>query len=189
MKKLITLTALVVSTVVLAQTPTAPVIEATYYPVKNTSIKQVWDTTTNMTVPATGTNITWDYTFANGKFTNICDTFSFKFIDPSQTPYNSHFPTATHATFVRTPFQNPSDSLYNYWQVNYNGLFNQGGYNIKNAFDSTIINTPQEFFAPSLITYQDSYTDTVYAVLFANNFSGQRVKIKEIGRASCRETV
>ncbi len=179
MKKLITLAALVLSTVVLAQTPTAPVIEATYYPVKNTSIKQVWDTTTNMTVPATGTNITWDYTFANGKFTNICDTFSFKFIDPSLTPYSSHFPTATHATFVRTPFQNPSDSLYNYWQVNYNGLFNQGGYNIKNEFDSTIINTPQEFFAPSLITYLDSYTDTVYAVLFANNFSGQRVKIKD----------
>jgi len=177
MKKLITLVAVVLSTVVLAQT-TPPVIEGTYFPVRNTSIKQVWDTTTNMTVPATGTNITWDYTFANGKFNNICDTFSFKFIDPAATPYFNYFPTATHATFIRTPFKNPSDSTYGYWQVNYDGLFSQGGFCIKSLFDSTLINYPQEFYAPSKINYLDSYTDTVRSVIFANNYGGQKVKIK-----------
>lgn len=179
MKRLMTLIATAASAIAIAQTPTAPVIEGTYFPVRNTSIKQVWDTTTNMIIPATGTNVTWDYTFANGQFVNVCDTFSFKFIDPSATPYNSHFPTSTHATFVRTPFKNPSDSLYNYWQVNYGGLFNQGGYCIKNGYDSTIVNAPQEFFAPSLINFGDSYTDTVYTVLYAKNFGGQKVKIKE----------
>jgi hypothetical protein len=179
MKKLIALAAVLFSAMMLAQTPTAPVIEGTYFPVRNTSIKQVWDTTTNMSVPATGTNITWDYTFANGAFNNICDTFSFKFIDPSQTPYNSHFPTATHATFIRTPFRNPSDSTYGYWQVNYDGLFSQGGYCIKNEFDSTLISTPQEFFTPGLISFNDSYTDTVYTVLYANKYAGQRAKIKD----------
>lgn len=179
MKRLITLLATAASAIAFAQTPTAPVIEGTYFPVRNTSIKQVWDTTTNMMVPATGTNITWDYTFANGQFINVCDTFSFKFIDPSQTPYNSHFPTSTHATFVRTPFRNPSDSTYSYWQVNYDGLYNQGGYCTKHEFDSTIISTPQEFFAPSLISLNDSHTDTVYSVLFANNYAGQRAKIKD----------
>lgn len=179
MKKLVILIAFATAALVNAQTPTAPVIEGTYYPVRNTSIKQVWDTTTNMSVPATGTNITWDYTFANGKFTNICDTFSFKFIDPAQTPYNSYFPTSTHATFVRTPFANPSDSLYSYWQVNYNGLFNQGGFCIKHAFDSTIVSTPQEFYSPSLIHYLDSYTDTVHTLVWAKRFGNQKVKIKE----------
>jgi len=179
MKKLATLIATAASAIAFAQTPTAPVIEGTYYPVRNTSIKQVWDTTTNMTVPATGTNITWDYTFANGKFSNICDTFSFKFIDPAATPYNSMFPTSTHATFVRTPFANPSDSLYNYWLVNYQGLYNLGGYCTKHAFDSTVKNTPKEFFSPSLINYTDSYTDTVYTVLYAKNWGGYKVKIKE----------
>jgi hypothetical protein len=179
MKKLFTLIAIAAATLGNAQTPTAPIIEGTYYPVRNTSIKQVWDTTTNMSVPATGTNITWDYTIANGKFINICDTFSFKFIDPTQTPYNGYFPTATHATFVRTPFANPSDSLYNYWQVNYNGLFNQGGFCVKHAFDSTIVNTPQEFFSPTLIGYLDSYTDTVHTLVWAKRFGNQKVKIKE----------
>ena len=80
MKKLITLTALVVSTVVLAQTPTAPVIKAKYYTMKNTAMNQVWDNTKNMKVPATRTNITSKKTFAKGKYTNIFTSFSFKFI-------------------------------------------------------------------------------------------------------------
>ncbi len=180
MKKLFTLTALALSTLVLAQTPTPPVIEGTYYPVRNTSIKQVWDTTFNsMTVPVMGQNVTWDYRITSGQFTNIVDTFSFKFIDPAATPYFNYFPTATHATYVRTPFKNPSDSTYSYWQVNYNGLFNQGGFCTKKAFDSTIINTPQEFFSPSLINYLDSYTDTVRTVVMAKKFGNQKVKIKE----------
>jgi len=179
MKKLITFLTLALSTSVVAQAPTPPVIAGTYFPVRNTSIKQVWDTTFNsIAVPAMGQNMVWDYRTTNGQFTNIVDTFSFKFIDPAATPYFNYFPTATHATFIRTPFKNPSDSTYGYWQVNYDGLFSQGGFCIKSMFDSTIVSYPQEFYAPNLISYLDSYTDTVRSLVFANNFGGQKIKIK-----------
>lgn len=178
MKKLFTLFLFLSSIQFFAQTP--PVVEGTYYPVRNTSIKQVWDTTLgSMSVPAMGQNMLWDYTNLNGQFNNIADTFSFAFKDPAQTPYASYFPTATHATFMRTPFDNVSDSLYSYWQVNQSGLFNVGGYSKKHAYDTVLYNNPMEFFAPNLIHYLDNYKDTSFSVIFAKKLYGQRVKIKE----------
>jgi hypothetical protein len=179
MKRLITVLLLLLSsTTFFAQTP--PIIEGTYYPVRNTSIKQVWDTTLgSMSVPAMGQNMLWDYSNLNGQFNNIADTFSFAFKDPAQTPYASYFPSATHATFMRTPFNNVSDSLYSYWQVNQKGLFNVGAYSKKNAFDTVLYNNPMEFFAPNLIYYLDNYIDTSRAVIYAKKLFGQRVKIKE----------
>lgn len=161
----------------------APVIEGTYYPVKNTKIKQVYDIAGGMMVPSIGINQVWDYRFSNNQFLNVTDTFDFGFYHPSTTPYANLFPNATHATYVRTPFNNPSDSLYFYWEVTPAGLFNLGGYNIKNAFDSTIIHQNKEFFAPSLIKYQDSIRDTIRTTIFANKYPVNsvpvRVKIKQ----------
>ena len=110
MKKNLTLLLFIFTLSVTAQGPT---IEGTYLPVKGTSVKQVWDTTNfSMSIPTSGPNQIWDYTTANGQFTNIVDTFQIKTFDAATAPYSQYFPTATHATFLRTPFNNPSDSLY-----------------------------------------------------------------------------
>jgi len=178
MKKLFTLFLFLSTIEFFAQTP--PIIEGTYYPVRNTSIKQVWDTTLgSMSMPAMGANVIWDYTNLNGQFNNIADTFSFAFKDPAQTPYASYFPSATHATFMRTPFNNVSDSLYSYWQVNQKGLYNVGAYSKKNTFDTVLYNNPMEFYAPNLVKYLDNYTDTSRSIIYAKKLFGQRVKIKE----------
>jgi len=180
MKKLLTIIAFATASITSAQAPTPPVIEGTYYPVRNTSIKQVWDITPgNMAKPTMGQNMVWDYTNANGQFTIINDTFSFAFKDPAQTPYSSYFPAATHATYMRTPFNNISDSLYFYWHVNYQGLFNVGGFSKKHEYDSVIYTNPMEFYAPSLITYLTSHTDTSYSIIYAKRLSGFKAKIKE----------
>lgn len=176
MKKLFTLALVCVYTLINAQ---APVIEGTYLPVKNTKIKQVWDITQgSMAVPSVGPNQVWDYRFSNNQFLNVVDTFDFGFFAPQSTPYFQYFPNATHATFVRTPFNNISDSLYYYWIINQDGLFNLGGFNIQDTYDSTITNLKPEYYAPSLIKYGDTYTDTVVSIGFANNYSGYKAKIK-----------
>jgi hypothetical protein len=157
----------------------APVIEGTYLPVKNTKIRQVWDITPgSMSVPSVGTNMVWDYRFSNNQFLNVVDTFDFGFYDPQSTPYSQYFPGATHASFVRTPFNNISDSLYYYWEINQDGLFNLGGFNIQETYDSTIININKEFYAPNTINYGDSYSDTLYSIGYANNYQGYKARIK-----------
>lgn len=178
MKKLFTYALIIVATISFAQAP--PVIEGTYMPVRNTKIKQVWDVTPgSMSVPSIGTNQVWDYRFTNNQFLNVVDTFDFGFYDPSATPYAQYFPGATHATFVRTPFDNFSDSLYYYWEINHEGLYNLGGFNIRSKYDSTIVNDQKDFFAPSTISYQDVMTDTIFSTIFANNISGYKAKIRE----------
>ncbi len=179
MKKLITIFLLASSTIGFAQ---GPVIEGTYYPVRNTSIKQVWDTAHGtLAIPATGPNQVWDYTFGNGQFTHIADTFRFKFLDPSTTPYAQYFPTATHAVYIRTPLQgNPSDSLYQYFLVDNAGLHSIGGFNIQHQFDSTIVYNPTEFYAPSEMPYLYTKIDTSRYTGYANDFSGFKGKIKGV---------
>lgn len=158
-----------------------PVLEGTYFPVKNTSIKQVWDvTSTTMAVPQIGQNMTWDYSFANNQFLNVTDTFNFAFFDPAATPYAQYFPSATHATYVRTPFNSPSDSLYYYWVVNRDGMYNLGGFNIKNDIDSLILHDQMDFVAPSLIKYNDSIISTVKTTLFVKNLQGYKAKVRQI---------
>jgi hypothetical protein len=174
MKKIFTLAFLVATLCASAQ---GPVIEATYYPVRNTSIKQVWDTAYNtIPIPSVGINMVWDYSTA---FNHIADTFSFKMLDPSATPYASLFPNATHAVFLRTPLTgNPSDSLYEYFKVDYNGLQSVGGFNIQHQYDSTITYNPGEFWAPPLMPYGYTKTDTSRFIAFANHYSGFKGKIK-----------
>ena len=177
MKKLFTFISVWASISIFAQ---APVIDGTYYPVRNTSIKQVWDTTLgSMAIPAQGPNKVWDYRIVNNQFTNITDTFSFAFKDPAQTPFASLFPSATHASYMRTPFNNFSDSLYSYWQVNRTGLYNVGGYSKKFEYDSILKSNPMEFFAPNLINYLDNYIDTSRSTIYAKKLYGQRVKVKQ----------
>jgi hypothetical protein len=178
MKKLFTLFLLLTSITFFAQTP--PVIEATYFPVKNTKIKQVWDTTTVLNVPTSGPNQVWDYRTSNNQFLNPTDTFDFKFLAPSTSPFSSFYPAATHVTFVRTPLTGPSDSMYVYWEINQAGMFYLGGYNIQTEIDSSFINTKKEFYAPDKGYYQQSLTDTSYSIGYAVNYNnlGYRAKIK-----------
>jgi len=176
MKKLFTILLLFVATSFFAQ---APVIEGQYFPVRNTSIKQVWDITPgSMALPSIGPNQFWDYSFSNNQFMNVVDTFLSKMLDPATTPYSQYFPSATHATFIRTPFDNFSDSLYSYFLVNQEGTYNLGGFNIRSPYDSTIKNTNTEFMAPTDITYLGGFTDTTRYVGFAKNYQGFKVKIK-----------
>ncbi len=179
MKKLFTLFLLCSSIAFFAQSP--PVIEGTYYPVRNTSIKQVWDTANGtMAIPTIGTNQVWDYRFSNNQFTHIVDTFGFGFLDPLSTPYHQYFPTSTHCAFIRTPYDNVSDSLYEYFRVDYDGLHNIGGFNIQPQYDSTIIHNPTEFYAPPAMSYLYSKVDTSRYVGFAKNYNylGYKAKIK-----------
>jgi len=176
MEKFFTIVLLFVATSFFAQ---APVIEGQYFPVRNTSIKQVWDITPgSMSVPTIGPNQVWDYSFSNNQFMNVVDTFLSKMLDPATTPYSQYFPGATHATFIRTPFDNFSDSLYSYFLVNQDGTYNLGGFNIRSPYDSTIKNTNTEFMAPTDITYLGGFTDTTRYVGFAKNYQGFKVKIK-----------
>jgi len=171
MKKIFTLLFAVTALSFFAQTP--PVIEGTYYPVRNTSIKQVWDTTPgSMSVPTIGPNQVWDYSFTNGQFLHVMDTLRFKILDPATTPYHQYFPTANQAVFIRSPFKGRvSDSLYYYFKNTINDISIVGGFNIQNKFDSTISYSNHEFYAPSQITYNSIYADTARYVAYANKYT------------------
>lgn len=176
MKKIFTLVFFITTLATFGQ---GPVIEGTYYPARNTAIKQVWQTTSITIIPTLGANQVWDYTQANGAFTNIADTFGCKFVDASQTPYASYFPSATHAVFLRTPLiGNPSDSLYEYFNIGYDGLKAVGGFNIQNKFDSTITYSDWEFYLPAQMPFGYVKQDTSRYVAYANNFSGFKGKTK-----------
>ena len=100
-------------------------IEGTYLPVKNTRILQVWDTAaTTMPIPTIGVNQIWDYSAAFG---SISDTFELAVKDPISTPHVAHFPDATHASFLRSPFE-LADSLWLYFTVDTVGIKNLGYY-------------------------------------------------------------
>jgi len=151
-----------------------PVIEGTYLPVRGTSVKQVWDTIADsLNVPSQGPDQVWDY---SNKFVNITDTFTFASFHPDSTPYAQYFPEATHVSFLRYPFNNPFDSSYIYFKIDYNGMHNLGIFATKAAFDTTFIADPSEFVVPSLINYLDLGYDTSRYVGFGN-MSGIDVKL------------
>lgn len=136
-------------------------IEGTYLPVRNTRILQVWDTAaTTMTIPTIGANQVWDY---SGAFSSIVDTFELAVKAPLATPYGQYFPNATHASFLRTPFQ-LSDSIWLYFEVDTSGMYNLGYFSEKQDFDSLVFAIPPEFVTPMEFTYGDTFTDTsIYA--------------------------
>jgi len=163
---------LIISTLFVGATlAQAPAIEGTYFPVRNTGIKQVWDVTPgSVAIPQTGPNKTWDYRFTNGQFGNITDTFPSRFLDPSATPYAQYHPQANQSTFIRTPLNNFSDSLYYYYKVTPDGTYITGGFNIGKDYDSTIINTKYEFFMPYTFNYGDNYKDTSFYTVYAKKY-------------------
>ena len=84
-----------------------PTILGTYLPVRGTSVKEVWDTVNNYTaVPTPGQNQFWDYSVPLTEFSHVVDTFQLKTFHPDSTStrYHQYFPNATHASWVRTPF-------------------------------------------------------------------------------------
>lgn len=177
MKKIFTLILFFYSLIFVAQ---APIFEGTYLPVINTSVKEVWDTTYNsMTVPTIGANQVWDYRKTNGQFTHVIDTFQIKIVAPASTPYSSYFPGATHASYLRTPFKNITDSLYSYYVINHDGLFNMGAFSIKHGYDSTLISSPHEHYCPSLVPYLMSLNDTSASITFVKKIYGYAGKIKQ----------
>ena len=134
-----------------------PTVEGTYLPVHNTVIKQVYDTVAaNLEVPTRGPNQVWDYT---NSFTNILDTFELQTFDANATPYVSDFPGATHASFLRAPF-NFADSIYSYFIVDTNGIQNLGFYSIKEEYDTSFVSSPTEWVIPFEINYGDTIRDT-----------------------------
>ena len=176
MKKNLTILLLIITFSVAAQGPT---VEGTYLPVKGTSFKQVWDTTNfSMSIPTSGPNQIWDYTNANGQFTHIVDTFQIKTFDAATAPYSQYFPTATHATFLRTPFNNPSDSLYSFLIIDRVGVHNLGGFSRKKAYDSTLTMSPSELLLPSLANYTTTANDTSRSISFGKKVFGYPVKVK-----------
>lgn len=179
MKKQLTAILMAMSVVGIAQ---GPVIEATYFPARNTKTKQVWDisSTTTLAVPNSGTNQVWDYTTANGQFLSPNDTTDYQFLDPATSPYASMYPGATHITYIRNPNGGLADSMYVFWKIDYDGMWYMGGYNVKAEIDSAQIQTKKEFYAPLTGSYLDSFIDTSYYTGYAVNYDnlGYRVKIK-----------
>ncbi|MGE0568445.1 MAG: T9SS type A sorting domain-containing protein [Bacteroidia bacterium] len=177
MKKLITAVMLSFAGIAFAQ---GPVIEATYFPVKNTMIKQVWSQTGPFVIPTPGSDQIWDYRTNTGQFTNILDTTDYKFLDPAASPYAGFYPNATHVTYLRNPMGGLADSMYVYWEINRQGMWYLGGYNVKQQIDSSQIATKPEFYTPNVAHYLESFTDTSYTIGYAKNYNslGYRAKIK-----------
>lgn len=153
MKKIFTIFLLAFGFSTIAQ----PVIEATYLPVHNTIIRQVYDTVANdLIVPTKGANQVWDYSW---RYTNVLDTFDLKTFDAATTPHVNHFPNATHASFLRAPFSF-ADSVFNYFIVDTNGIQNLGYFSEKKEFDTTFISSPTEWVIPFEMHYLDHIYDT-----------------------------
>lgn len=90
------------------------------------------------------------------------------------------FPNATHVTYISNPQGGLADSMYVFWEINYDGMHYLGGYNVKTQIDSSYINTKKEFYAPLTGGYLSNFHDTSYAVGYAVNYNnmGFRAKIK-----------
>lgn len=141
-----------------------PTVEGTYLPVRGTAVKNIWDISypPYLSIPSPGQNIVWDY---SNEFLYPTDTFKIETFHPDSVVngrcFSQYFPTATHASFLRTPLNNLSDSIYLYYVIDADGLHNLGGFNIKKAsngpiligYDTTSIITPRELLVPSTVTY------------------------------------
>ncbi len=184
MKKIYTFLLLTSSLFSFAQV--GPTIEGTYLPVRGSSIREVWENTYNNTlaIPDSGENKVWNY---YGQFSNSPDTFQIKTFHPDSSMfgrnYHQYFPTATHASFLRSPLNNLTDSLFSYFIIDADGLHMLGGFNIKTptadnaAFDTTIIITPSEYMSAPSFKFQDVKYDTTHYVTYGK-FGNTPIKIK-----------
>ncbi len=153
MKKILTICLMTIGFSAFAQ----PVIEATYLPVHNTIIRQVYDTVANdLIVPSKGANQVWDYSL---RFTAPLDTFDVITYDALTTPHNNHFPGATHASFLRAPFL-MADSIYSFFIVDTSGIQNLGFFSEKSSLDTNFNSHPSEWVTNSEVNYMDHIFDT-----------------------------
>lgn len=193
MKKILTLLTFVSSALIsFAQGPT---IEGTYLPVRGTAIRQVWDTLPGtIPLPAGGTNMNWDY---RGYFTDPTNTFKIATFHADTTPYFHHFNTmpdsATHASYLYSPLNDISDSLYSYYIVDRDdGIFMLGGRSEKArphfagtspkyyfGKDTTYKITNKnpnkrgELYAPANISYSSSQMyDTTSSLTYGQAYTG-----------------
>lgn len=157
---------LLLVTIVTELSAQGPVIEGMYLPVRGTRIEQVYDTTAvALDIPSKGENQVWDY---SNKFVNILDTFELATDYPESTPYFSHYPEATHASFLRAPF-GFGDSLWLYFIVDTAGINNIGMYG-KTGFgpDTNIYVNPSELMMPSSVWYGREVVDSSVMTTFIN---------------------
>ena len=182
MKKIATILFLSYSLMSLGQ---GPIIEATYLPVIGTAINEIWDiTSTNIMVPDTGQNKSWNY---SGQFANATLPYTIKTFHPDTLvnglSFSQYFPEATHASFLRSPLNDLTDSLYSYYVIDAEGLHMLGGFSIKaqtatNAGYDTITKiTPSELLTPASVAYGMVGNDVTTATTYGryNNFP---IKIK-----------
>lgn len=182
MKKVVTI--FLVAFSFLSSFAQGPVIEGTYLPVRGTAVKEVWDTVPgSLFVPYPGQDTIWDYSGLNGYFT---DTFVIATFHPDSTPnqYHQYFPEATHASYLRTPFNNLSDSLYSYYIIDTAGLHMIGGFNVKvpvgNTYvglDTTSIINPKELYVPNIATYGMTLTNVSNYITYGK-YNGMPIQIR-----------
>ncbi|MES2139682.1 MAG: T9SS type A sorting domain-containing protein [Bacteroidota bacterium] len=162
-----------------------PIIEATYLPVRGTAISEIWDvSSTNIMVPDTGQNKSWNYA---GQFTYPTPPYKIRTFHPDTLvnglSFSQYFPTATHASFLTSPLNNLTDSLYSYYIIDAGGLHMLGGFNIRaqtanNAgYDTTSIITPSELMTPDSVTYGMVRND-ISSYITYGRYSNIPIKIK-----------
>lgn len=151
----------------------SPTIEGTYLPVAGTIVHQIYDTTgVALSVPTFGQNQVWDY---SNSFVNETDTFWLETFYAANTPFASMFPDATHATFLRAPFQD-GDSLYTYLKVDTMGIRAVGGYSISAAFNAPFTSSDWEMMMPHTADENVVIQDTAISEAFGV-YLGFNVKI------------
>ena len=185
MKKIITLAFLTLTAFSYAQ---VPIVEGTYLPVAGTSVKEAWNMTYNaLSVPVTGANVLWNYAT---QFATTSNVYTVSTTLASAAPYYQYYNmpfsigsqtySATHQAYLRTPLNNPSDSLHNFLIINKNGLYNVGGFNKKKAYDSTITYYKPELLVTDTATYGLVKYDTSRYIGYAKKYyyAGNYYKVK-----------
>lgn len=177
-----------------------PTIYGTFLPVNGTSIKQVWDTTSNVyAVPTPGKDTIWDYSM--GVFSDSI-VYQIDTKDPVadadfsiKAPSSAAFGLSKNAAFIRAiPKAATADSLYLFYQTDYNGLRMVGAFDDKKkvsfgAISGTKAGTKYnvknpELVAPFSFKYGDpDVKDTMIANsvnLVVNGFIAADHQIKRI---------
>jgi hypothetical protein len=151
----------------------SPIIEGTYLPVRNTSIKQLWDTVAgDLSIPTPGPDQVWDY---SNQFTNLTDTFTTRTFDIDSTPYQQYFPEANQALYWNVPLD--QDSLWVYLTVDTAGIYRVGAFSEQTIYDTTVTNNPRELIMPMNVYYNMDTINNYSYSLGHGNVSGIDVKL------------
>ena len=174
MKKILVLSLMsFFSTILLAQ----PIIDGTYFPVRNTRITQIVDTAaSNLTIPSVGANQLWDY---SSQFV-LSDTGGLWTMDISQSPFASSHPAATHAVYSESPLP-ANNNKHTHIVIDTTGITIVGAQGKSYAHG--------EFMGPSQLPYGYSNTDTSIVVTTGINTSPPVPYIRNVYRAKHLSTI